>query len=104
MELNSCENIEFIRKKWTQYIITLDEKLSFLQTSYYNMHLGYVMANRLTKNKLKYLDNTIKFFDKLYDEKKLPITIENTYTKGGDFFNMGTEVEDFIYIFKKQKI
>ena len=53
MELNSCENIEFIRNKWTQYIITLDEKLSFLQTSYYNMHLGYVMANRLTKNKLK---------------------------------------------------
>lgn len=103
MELNSCENIEFIRNKWTQYIIALDEKLSFLQTSYYNMHLGYVMANRLTKNKLKYLDNTIKFFDKLYDEKKLPITIENTYTKGGDFFNMGTEVEDFIYIFKKHK-
>ena len=103
MELNSCENIEFIRNKWTQYIITLDEKLSFLQTSYYNMHLGYVMANRLTKNKLKYLDNTIKFFDKLYDEKKLPITIENTYTKGGDFFNMGTEVEDFIYIFKKHR-
>ena len=55
MELNSCENIEFIRNKWTQYIIALDEKLSFLQTSYYNMHLGYVMANRLTKNKLKYL-------------------------------------------------
>ena len=47
MELNSCEDIEFIRDKWVEYIITLDEKLSFFSISYYNMHLGYVMRDRI---------------------------------------------------------
>lgn len=100
MELNPCEHIEFIRNKWIDYIITLNEKLNFLEISYFNMHLGYVMTDRLSKNKEKYLNNIIDFFDKLLKTKNLPITIENTYTKGGDFSNVGSKVEDFNYIFQ----
>ena len=100
MELNPCEHIEFIRNKWIDYIITLNEKLNFLEISYFNMHLGYVMTDRLSKNKEKYLNNIIDFFDKLLKIKNLPITIENTYTKGGDFSNVGSKVEDFHYIFQ----
>lgn len=100
MELNPCEHIEFIRNKWIDYIITLNEKLNFLEISYFNMHLGYVMTDRLSKNKEKYLNNIIDFFDKLLKIKNLPITIENTYTKGGDFSNVGSKVEDFHYIFR----
>ena len=100
MELNPCEHIEFIRNKWIDYIITLNEKLNFLEISYFNMHLGYVMTDRLSKNKEKYLNNIIDFFDKLLKFKNLPITIENTYTKGGDFSNVGSKVEDFNYIFQ----
>lgn len=100
MELNPCEHIEFIRNKWIDYIITLNEKLNFLEISYFNMHLGYVMTDRLSKNKEKYLNNIIDFFDKLLKIKNLPITIENTYTKGGDFSNVGSKVEDFNYIFQ----
>lgn len=100
MELNPCEHIEFIRNKWIDYIITLNEKLNFLEVSYFNMHLGYVMTDRLSKNKEKYLNNIIDFFDKLLKFKNLPITIENTYTKGGDFSNVGSKVEDFNYIFQ----
>ena len=104
MELNPCEDIDFIKQKWIEYIILLNKKLNFLDISYYNMHLGYVITNRLKKNKEKYLNNIVDFFEEIsLKEKNLPITIENTYTKGGDFFNMGTEVEDFIYIFKKHK-
>ena len=100
MELNPCEHIEFIRNKWIDYIITLNEKLNFLEISYFNMHLGYVKTDRLSKNKEKYLNNIIDFFDKLLKTKNLPITIENTYTKGGDFSNVGSKVEDFNYIFQ----
>ena len=65
MELNPCEHIEFIRNKWIDYIITLNEKLNFLEISYFNMHLGYVMTDRLSKNKEKYLNNIIDFFDNI---------------------------------------
>lgn len=103
MELNSCEDIEFIRDKWVEYIIILDEKLSFFSISYYNMHLGYVISDRLEKNKERYLQNSVNFFNELYKKRKLTMTIENTYTKRGDLSNVGTSVEDFTYIFEKQK-
>lgn len=104
MELNTCENIMFIQEKWIDYINILTKKLSFLNISYFNMHLGYVMTNRLIKNKEKYLNNIVNFFDKLLLEEIYPyFTIENTYTKGGDFSNVGCNVEDFQYIFKNNK-
>ena len=104
MELNPCEDIIFIKEKWIDYINILNEELDFLNISYFNMHLGYVMTNRLIKNREKYLNNIIDFFYKLSLEKNyLPITIENTYTKGGDFSNIGSSVEDFEYIFKHNK-
>lgn len=101
MELNPCEDIEFIRNEWIEYVICLKRKLTFLNISYYNMHLGYVMTNRLNKNKEKYLKNIIDFFYELCEKEEINITIENTYTKGGDFSNVGSKVEDFIYIFDK---
>lgn len=101
MELNPCEDIMFIKEKWMDYIKILSKELNFLNISYFNMHLGYVMTNRLIKNREKYLSNIVNFFEKLSLEKiQLPITIENTYTKGGDFSNVGSDVEDFQYIFK----
>ena len=99
MELNPCEDIEFIKQKWIEYIILLNKNLNFLDISYYNMHLGYVITNRLKKNKEKYLNNIVNFFEEIsLKEKNLPITIENTYTKGGDISNVGSCVEDFTYI------
>lgn len=104
MELNPCEDIEFIKEKWIEYILILNEKLNFLEISYYNMHLGYVITNRFKKNKEKYLNNIIDFFKKLlFKEVDLPITIENTYSKGGDISNVGIDVEDFNYIFNHNK-
>lgn len=102
MELNPCEDIIFIRQKWIEYINIINEKLSFLNISYFNMHLGYVMTNRLYKNKDRYLNNVVDFFDELQlRDNCLSITIENTYTKGGDFSNVGSKVEDFEYILSK---
>ena len=99
MELNPCEGIDFIKQKWIEYIILLNKNLNFLDISYYNMHLGYVITNRLKKNKEKYLNNIVNFFEEIsLKEKNLPITIENTYTKGGDISNVGSCVEDFTYI------
>ena len=103
MELNPCEDIEFIREKWIEFIVELNNQLNFLDISYFNMHLGYVMTNRLNKNKEKYLNNMVDFFNKLSAKINCLITIENTYTKGGDFSNMGSCVEDFIYIFNNNK-
>ena len=99
MELNPCEGIDFIKQKWIEYIILLNKNLNFLDISYYNMHLGYVITNRLKKNKEKYLNNIVNFFEEIsLKEKNLLITIENTYTKGGDISNVGSTVEDFTYI------
>ncbi len=104
MELNPCEEIMYIKEKWIEYIDILNEKLKFLNVSYLNMHLGYAMTTRLSKNKEKYLNNIVDFFNKLLLEKNpLHITIENTYTKGGDFSNLGSDVEDFKYIFEHNK-
>lgn len=104
MELNPCEDIIFIKEKWIDYINILSEELKFLNISYFNMHLGYAITNRLIKNKEKYLNNIVDFFNQLsLKNTNLPITIENTYTKGGDFSNVGSDVEDFEYIFKYNK-
>lgn len=104
MELNPCEDIIFIKEKWIEYINILSKELEFLNVTYFNMHLGYVMTNRLSKNKEMYLNNIVDFFNKLLLEKNhLHITIENTYTKGGDFSNLGNDVEDFKYIFEHNK-
>lgn len=102
MELNPCEDIIFIKDKWIDYINILSEKLNFLNISYFNMHLGYVMTSRLTRNKAKYLNNIVDFFNQLLlKNNNLHITIENTYARGGDFSNVGSDVEDFEYIFKQ---
>ena len=56
MELNTCENIEYIRNSWVKYIEEVKEKLNPLDIKYFNIHLGYVIKTRFDKNKNKYLD------------------------------------------------
>lgn len=103
MELNTCENIKYIRNSWIDFICEIDKVLSVdFDVEYYNLHLGYVMTNRLDKNRQKYLKNTVEFLDNNKLNQKLNgkiISIENTYSKGGDFSNVGDRVDDFNYIF-----
>lgn len=97
MELNTCENVEYIRNSWAKFINTMEGSLDCLDIRYFNMHLGYVIKNRFELNKKKYLDNTISFIKELECNKD--IFIENTYTNGGDLCNVGTMPDEFEYIF-----
>ncbi len=101
MELNPCENIKYIRNSWIEYINKIEEDLNDFNIRYFNLHLGYVMTNRLGKNKIKYLNNAVDFLNNLIKLTYTQITIENTYSKKGDFSNVGNKVEDFEYIFNK---
>ena len=99
MELNTCEDIKYIKSSWIDFICKMDDSLSMdFDIKYYNVHLGYVMTNRLYKNKQKYLKNTVEFLNDDRLDKKI-ISIENTYSKKGDFSNIGDNVDDFNYIF-----
>ncbi|MGO1043715.1 sugar phosphate isomerase/epimerase family protein [Clostridioides difficile] len=101
MELNTCENIEYIRVSWISFIEKIELELKGFDIRYFNLHLGYVMTNRLKKNRDKYLDNSVDFFNKINTDSC--ICIENTYSKGGDFSNIGNISYDFEYIFKRIK-
>lgn len=97
MELNTCENIEYINKAWIEFIIKMKNNLINMDIQYFNMHLGYVIKTRYEKNKKKYLDNTIEFLKKLDIDSD--VFIENTYSNGGDICNVGTTSYEFEYIF-----
>lgn len=101
MELNPCENIKYISQSWIDFIKKMDLNLEGFNIEYFNMHLGYALSERLYKNRTKYLDNSIEFLKELLKECNKTITIENTYSKGGDFSNVGYIYEDFKYIFNK---
>ena len=101
MELNSCENIKYIQDSWINFIKTMEESLSEFNIKYFNMHLGYVISERLNKNRTKYLENSVDFFNNLLEEIDTKISIENTYSKSGDFSNIGYIYNDFEYIFNK---
>ena len=89
MELNSCENIKYIRNSWVDFINKMEYELKDLNIKYFNMHLGYVMSERLHKDRLKYLDNSILFFKELLKISNKIVSIENTYSRNGDFSNIG---------------
>ncbi|MGX9754796.1 sugar phosphate isomerase/epimerase family protein [Clostridioides difficile] len=101
MELNTCENIEYIRASWISFIEKIELELKEFNIMYFNLHLGYVMTNRLKKNRDKYLDNSVDFLNKINTDSY--ICIENTYSKGRDFSNIGNISYDFEYIFKRIK-
>ncbi len=101
MELNSCENIKYISDSWIDFFMNIKQKLNNFDIKYYNLHLGYVITNRLYKNRNKYLDNSVKFLDKISYEKDINISIENVYSNLGDFSNVGNKAYDFEYIFNK---
>lgn len=103
MELNTCENIKYIRESWISFINKIQCDLNTLNIEYFNLHLGYVMTNRLRNNRNKYLDNTINFFDNKELNKDIVFSIENTYSNEGDFSNVGNNVHDFEYIFSKSE-
>ncbi len=103
MELNTCEDIKYIRNSWIDFICDMDNILSCnFDIKYYNAHLGYIMTNRLDKNRQRYLNNTVKFLNSEKLNGKI-ISIENTYSKKGDFSNVGDNVYDFNYIFNNIK-
>ena len=103
MELNTCENILYIRNSWIEFINKIYDELKPLKVKYYNMHLGYGMTNRLSKNREMFLNNSLKFFNDKNLNKEIFISIENTYSNYGDFSNIGNKVEDFEYIFNNSK-
>lgn len=99
MELNSCDNVKFIRDSWIKFVEEIDNNLSELKIDYYNMHLGYCISNRYTNKKEKYLDNTIDFLKSLSLKIDKYIYIENVYSHSGDIINIGNSVYEFDYIF-----
>ena len=102
MELNTCENIDYIRNSWVEFLYNSFDYANKLNIKYFNFHLGYVMTNRLLSNKIKYLNNSIDFINKvLLKSKEIDIYIENTYSNQGDFSNIGNCANDFEYIFNK---
>ncbi|MGL6105163.1 sugar phosphate isomerase/epimerase family protein [Romboutsia sp.] len=103
MELNTCENIEYIRDAWLNFIDDIRIQLNDFDIKYFNMHLGYVITNRLNKNRTKYLDKSIIFLDNIKAHKNTKISIENTYSNCGDYSNVGNISQDFEYIFSKAR-
>jgi len=103
MELNPCDNIKYIRNSWIDFINTMNDNLKEFNIKYFNMHLGYVISDRLYKNREKYLNNSILFFEELLKSSNKVVSIENTYSKGGDFSNVGYIYDDFKYIFNRVK-
>lgn len=101
MELNTCENIQYIRNSWLNFVEEINLNLEAFNVKYFNLHLGYVMSNRLSKDRKKYLDISKNFFNEL--EIGIDITIENTYSKKGDFSNIGNLASDFEYIFNENE-
>lgn len=97
MELNTCENIEYIKYSWIAFIYEIHERLKELDVKYFNMHLGYVIKSRFDNNKKRYLDNSINFL-KVINLENIDVFIENTYTNGGDICNIGTTSSEFEYI------
>ena len=97
LELNTCENIDYIRNSWKDFIHEIELGLKQIEVKYYNMHLGYAITSRFEKNKNIYLNNSINFLKSINLENKY-IFIENTYTNSGDICNIGTKVCDFEYI------
>ena len=103
--LNLDRDIKYIRNSWIDFICEMDDILSFnFDIKYYNAHLGYIMTSRLDKNRQKYLNNTVEFLNDKKLNQKLNdkfLSIENTYSKKGDFSNVGNSADDFNYIFNK---
>lgn len=99
MELNTCENIRYIRNSWIKFIEKINKELNDFNIVYFNMHLGYVATNRYTKRKNEYLKNSISFLNTVASILNCNLTIENTYSNGGDISNIGTSVDEFEYIF-----
>ncbi len=102
MELNACENINYIQKYWMKFFIDHYNKGREINVKYYNLHLGYGLKNKVKKYREKYLENALYFFYTLLEKiKDADIYIENTYSHEGDLINLGNKVVDFQYIFKK---
>lgn len=103
MEFNTCDNIEYINNSWLKFFSKIENELKEFNIKYYNLHLGYVISSRLEKNREKYLDISSVFLDNLSKMTDSNITIENVYSNGGDFSNIGNKLYDFEYIFNKVK-
>jgi sugar phosphate isomerase/epimerase len=101
IELNTCDPIKMANKFWFDYFYENYKIGKKLNVKYYNLHLGYGIKNKIEKNRIGYLNNTKNFLLKLLNNiDNVEIYIENTYSKNGDFINLGNKVSDFEYLFK----
>ncbi len=101
MELNTCDPITRANEFWLDYFHENYKKGKTLNVKYYNLHLGYGIENKVKKNRIDYLNNTISFLLKILNNvDDVDIYIENTYSKNGDLINLGNKVADFEYLFK----
>lgn len=100
MELNTCDPIKKANEFWLDYFYENYKKGKTLNVRYYNLHLGYGLKNKVEKNRIGYLNNTINFLLKFFDNiDDVDIYIENTYSKSGDLINLGNKMSDFEYLF-----
>ncbi|MDR0880616.1 MAG: TIM barrel protein [Clostridioides sp.] len=101
LEFNPCEKIESIRRDWLCFFWSLYDIIeeNFEEVGYYNFHLGHVMTSRLKCDRDAYLCYIKEFLFNL--RAVSTVTIENTYSKGGDFSNIGNLSRDFEYIFRE---
>lgn len=109
MEINTSEEIEYIRNSWAKFCEDIYKGVEVLKPAYLNLHMGYAIKSRFLNNKKKYLDNTVDFFfelSKIFRKlSRIPvITVENSYSFGcGEMTNTGISTGEFEYIFEKTK-
>ena len=94
MELNTCENVSYIRSSWIEFINKIYDELKSLDVKYFNMHLGYAMTNRLSKNRGRFLNNSLKFFNDKNLNKEIFISIENTYSN----YLIIAKIKNYIFV------
>ncbi|CAH2212300.1 sugar phosphate isomerase/epimerase family protein [Tepidibacter aestuarii] len=101
MELNTCDPIKKASEFWLDYFYENYKIGKEFNVKYYNLHLGYGLKNKVEKNRIEYLNNTVNFLSKLLNNiEDTDIYIENTYSKNGDLINLGNKVSDFEYLFE----
>lgn len=101
MELNPCERVNEVRACWERFVLSNVEIGRKFNVRYYNMHMGYALERLAGSRREILLENARVFLGGVL--RKLDgemITLENSYTKGGDMVNLGTRVSDFKRVFE----
>lgn len=96
MELNPCERVNEIRACWERFVLSNVEIGRQFGVRYYNMHLGYALERIAFCKREVLLENACSFLSGICNKLDSEIvTIENSYSNGGDLVNLGTRTSDF---------